>query len=154
MHGEWPKEERGDFPHKIEYLDHLGKPLGSMNLEELLKSLWAVEEVQSTGMDIERWSPASSPQRQASLNLARAKREPTLGEITLNDIFLKAGDFVVDSSFENVMVPDKALTPQNFTPRLGLSPSTSVDGLLDHTPVPDRKRGPVDFEKAKTKDQE
>lgn len=157
------------------HLGYLGKPLGSMNLEELLKSVWAVEANQSTEMDFEGASHASSLLRQASLDMARAfrgktvdevwkdipknqegrhvegginfqERELTLGETTLKDFFIKAGIFIADSSIENVTVPNNTLPPHNFTPQLGSSPSTSIDALSD-TPVPGRKRGPVDFEK-------
>ncbi|KAG9157264.1 hypothetical protein Leryth_004932 [Lithospermum erythrorhizon] len=148
------------------HLGDLGKPLGSMNLEELLKSVWAVEE--STRMDVEDGSPASPLQRQARLNLARTfsgktvdevwkdirqsqkglnmEGELTLGETKLKNFFDKVGSFVADSSIEDVMVPDNASTPQNVTPQVGLSTSTSIDALSD-TPMPGRKRGPVDFEK-------
>lgn len=99
-------------------LGDLGKPLSSMNLDELLKNVWTAEANQSTGMDIE--SPAQANQtalqRQASLSLTSAlskktvdevwrdiqqsknseekksrDRQPTLGEMTLEDFLVKAG---------------------------------------------------------------
>ncbi|KAI4332861.1 hypothetical protein L6164_017737 [Bauhinia variegata] len=106
-------------------LGDLGKPLGSMNLDELLKSVWTAEANQSMGMDIEGTAQASqtSLQRQASLSLTSAlskktveevwrdiqqnkndeekksrARQPTLGEMTLEDFLMKAGIVGEESS--------------------------------------------------------
>ncbi|KAK9154447.1 hypothetical protein Sjap_001927 [Stephania japonica] len=103
-----------------------GKPLGSMNLDELLKNVWTAESNQSMGMEIDSCSllgdsigSASTLQRQASMQLSRAlskktvdevwrdiqqgdgesnsgekrwqERQPTLGEMTLEDFLVKAG---------------------------------------------------------------
>lgn len=99
-------------------LGDLGKPLSSMNLDELLKNVWSAEANQSMGMDIEGPAQASQTalQRQASLSLTSAlskktvdevwrdiqqnksnegkktrERQPTLGEMTLEDFLVKAG---------------------------------------------------------------
>ncbi|XP_061357655.1 ABSCISIC ACID-INSENSITIVE 5-like protein 2 [Gastrolobium bilobum] len=99
-------------------LGDLGKPLSSMNLDELLKNVWTVEASQSMGIDIEDRAQASQAalQRQASLSLTGAlskktvdevwrdiqqkknsdekksrERQPTLGEMTLEDFLVKAG---------------------------------------------------------------
>lgn len=99
-------------------LGDLGKPLSSMNLDELLKNVWTVEVNQSTSSDNEGAAQASeaSLQRQASLSLKAAlskktvdevwrdiqqkkdsdekksrERQPTLGEMTLEDFLVKAG---------------------------------------------------------------
>lgn len=99
-------------------LGDLGKPLSSMNLDELLKNVWTVEANQSMTMDIEGTAPASQAalQHQASLSLTDAlskktvdevwrdiqqsknnekkksqDRQPTLGEMTLEDFLVKAG---------------------------------------------------------------
>ncbi|KAL2337329.1 hypothetical protein Fmac_011775 [Flemingia macrophylla] len=99
-------------------LGDLGKPLSSMNLDELLKNVWSAEANHSTGVDIEGTAPTSqpAPQRQASLSLTSAlsrktvdevwrdiqqskdnkekksqERQPTLGEMTLEDFLVKAG---------------------------------------------------------------
>ncbi|TKY45826.1 ABSCISIC ACID-INSENSITIVE 5 protein 2 [Spatholobus suberectus] len=55
-------------------LGDLGKPLSSMNLDELLKNVWTVEAGQSLSMDNEGTAQASQAalQRQASLSLAEA----------------------------------------------------------------------------------
>ncbi|XP_020204375.1 ABSCISIC ACID-INSENSITIVE 5-like protein 2 [Cajanus cajan] len=104
-------------------LGDMGKPLGSMNLDELLQNVWTAEASKSSviGMDSENMSSSSSLQRQASLTLARAlsgktvddvwreiqqgqkKRygedvkiqegEMTLGETTLEDFLVQAGLF-------------------------------------------------------------
>ncbi|GAB4855224.1 hypothetical protein Ancab_023849 [Ancistrocladus abbreviatus] len=100
-------------------LGDLGKPLSSMNLDELLKSVLTVEANQPMGMDIETTALAhqSACQCQTSLsltgslgrktvdevwqdiqqgqnkNLEKTMREkqPTLGEMTLEDFLVKAG---------------------------------------------------------------
>ncbi|KAL7174472.1 hypothetical protein ACSBR2_033678 [Camellia fascicularis] len=151
-------------------LGDLGKPLGSMNLDELLKNVWTAEANKSTGMDTDSSSSASSLQRQASLSLARAfsgktvdevwrdiqqgqkmknveqmkgqEREQTLSEITLEDFLVKAGLFAEVSSGPFIRA-DNAVTCQKPTPQIGLSPSTSIDTLSD-TPAPGRKRHATD----------
>ncbi|KAG4399423.1 hypothetical protein GLYMA_08G227000v4 [Glycine max] len=99
-------------------LGDLGKPLTSMNIDELLKNVWTAEASQTIGMDNEGTAQASqaSLQRQASLSLTGAlskktvdevwrdiqqnkivgekkfqDRHPTLGEMTLEDFLVKAG---------------------------------------------------------------
>ncbi|XP_077230388.1 ABSCISIC ACID-INSENSITIVE 5-like protein 2 [Tasmannia lanceolata] len=105
-------------------LGDLGKPLSSMNLDELLKNVWSVEGNPGMGIDIESAAPAaqfgstSSLQRQESVTLNRSlskktvdevwkdiqqgqnknnekrkahDRQPTLGEMTLEDFLVKAG---------------------------------------------------------------
>ncbi|KAK7322501.1 hypothetical protein VNO77_25882 [Canavalia gladiata] len=99
-------------------LGDLGKPLSSMNLDELLKKLWNVEANQSNGTDIEGTAQngQATLQRQASLSLTSAlssktvdevwrdiqqskddkekksrEPQPTLGEMTLEDFLVKAG---------------------------------------------------------------
>ncbi|KAL2581524.1 hypothetical protein AAZV13_15G189100 [Glycine max] len=105
-------------------LGDLGKPLTSMNLDELLKNVWTAEASQTIGMDNEGTSQASQAalQHQASLSLTGAlskmtvdevwrdiqenkiiaekkfeDRHPTLGEMTLEDFLVKAG-VVADAS--------------------------------------------------------
>ncbi|XP_061350019.1 ABSCISIC ACID-INSENSITIVE 5-like protein 2 isoform X2 [Gastrolobium bilobum] len=105
-------------------LGDLGKPLCSMNLDELLKNIWTAESNQSIGMEIEGTTQASEAalQHQASLPLTSAlskktvdevwrdiqqstdnkekklrERQPTLGEMTLEDFLVKAG-VVADAS--------------------------------------------------------
>ncbi|XP_007016702.2 PREDICTED: ABSCISIC ACID-INSENSITIVE 5-like protein 2 isoform X1 [Theobroma cacao] len=154
-------------------LGMLGKPLGSMNLDELLDNVWTTESNQSLGIDTESTSPSSSLQRQASLTLARAfsgktvdqvwkeiqqgqkkrfgeemkgqEREPTLGETTLEDFLVQAGLFVADTSLGPTMELDS--TPQSFLPQIGLSP-TPLLGTLSDTSMKGRKRDSQDaFEK-------
>ncbi|XP_071930006.1 ABSCISIC ACID-INSENSITIVE 5-like protein 2 [Coffea arabica] len=150
-------------------LGNLGKPLGSMNLDELLKNVCTAEA--NTGLDISNSSPAAALQRQASLTLARAfsgktvdevwraiqlgqkmkslediDSQSTLGETTLEDFLVKAGLFVADASLAPEMVLDSTLTAQNFTPQIGLSPTVSLDALSD-SPLPGRKRNSADVEK-------
>ncbi|CAM8878791.1 unnamed protein product [Rhodiola kirilowii] len=104
----------------------LGKPLTSMNLDELLKSVWSVEANQPTGLDFEDNRPIiqTNLQRQGSLTDSLSKktvddiwrdiqqnqgndginmheRQPTLGEITLEEFLVKAG-VAADSILDEV----------------------------------------------------
>ncbi|OMO67508.1 hypothetical protein CCACVL1_20485 [Corchorus capsularis] len=150
-------------------LGNLGKPLGSMNLDELLNNVWSAESNQSLGMDSESTSSSSSLQRQASLTLARAfsgktvdqvwkgiqegqkkkygeemkgqEREATLGETTLEDFLVQAGLSVAESSLGPTMELDS--TPQSLMPQIGLSPTPSI-GTLSDTTMRGRKRDSQD----------
>nr|ABG90380.1 bZIP transcription factor [Caragana korshinskii] len=90
-----------------------GKDFGSMNMDELLKNIWTAEEVQTMGGE----EAVSHLQRQGSLTLPRtlsqktvdqvwkdiskdhgpnlavpqAQRQPTLGEMTLEEFLVRAG---------------------------------------------------------------
>lgn len=135
-------------------LGDLGKPLSSMNLDELLKSVWSVEANQGMGgidygpiTQHSQLASASSLNHQSSLTLTRdlskktvdelwqdikqgnkssdldrkaQERQPTLGEMTLEDFLVKAG-VVAESS------PGK----KNAGPDLGIDPIT-----LPQTNVP------------------
>jgi ABA responsive element binding factor len=99
-------------------LGDLGKPLSSMNLDELLKNVWTVEAAQTTALEVEGtpFANQTALQRQASLSLTSAlskktvdevwkdiqqskhdeemkskERQPTFGEMTLEDFLVKAG---------------------------------------------------------------
>ncbi|KAB5539155.1 hypothetical protein DKX38_016688 [Salix brachista] len=99
-------------------LGDLGKPLSSMNLDEFLKNVWTVEATQTTGLEVEGtpFANQTASQRQASLSLTSdlskktvdevwkgiqqskndrgiksRERQPTLGEVTLEDFLVKAG---------------------------------------------------------------
>ncbi|KAB5539153.1 hypothetical protein DKX38_016686 [Salix brachista] len=99
-------------------LGDLGKPLSSMNLDEFLKNVWTVEATQTTGLEVEGtpFADQTALQRQASLSLTSdlskktvdevwkdiqqskhdeemksKERQPTLGEVTLEDFLVKAG---------------------------------------------------------------
>lgn len=114
-------------------LGDLGKPLSSMNLDELLKSVWTAEANQGVVSAVDyvqqgQLVSASSLHRQSSLTLTRdlskktvdevwqdiqqgqrkksnnnidrkasRERQPTLGEMTLEDFLVKAG-IVAESS--------------------------------------------------------
>ncbi|KAK4279254.1 hypothetical protein QN277_016983 [Acacia crassicarpa] len=152
-------------------LGDLGKPLGSMNLDELLQSVWIAEESKSIGVENENMSSSSSLQRQASLTLAQAlsgktvddvwreirqgqkkrfsedirgpDREMTLGETTLEDFLVQAGLFA-EASINTSMGLDtlEVTTPQSLQHRTGLSPSPSFGSLSDTRPG--RKRDAPD----------
>ncbi|CAF2171435.1 unnamed protein product [Brassica napus] len=72
------------------HLGSSGKPLGSMNLDELLKSVCSVEPNQPPSVAVNE-----GLSRQGSLALPRAHerrdKQGTLGEMTLEDLLLKAG---------------------------------------------------------------
>lgn len=104
-------------------LGNLGKPLGSMNLDELLKSVWTVESGTDAYMQQNSGqvaSAGSSLNPQGSLTLCgdlskktidevwremqpkkslSKERQPTLGEMTLEDFLVKAG--VATEPFSN-----------------------------------------------------
>ncbi|KAL7084673.1 hypothetical protein ACP275_14G236200 [Erythranthe tilingii] len=153
--------------HEVEISlgNNLAKPLGSMNLDELLKKLWSTDGAHSseTNNDVSD-SSAASLQRQASWSLAMAfsgktvdevwmdiqkgysERGPTLGETTLEDFLVKAGMCLTltnsDSKIEPFMSLDSAFKSQKFS-----SPSLSIDASSD-TPMPGRKRVSGDVEKS------
>ncbi|XP_051130877.1 ABSCISIC ACID-INSENSITIVE 5-like protein 2 isoform X2 [Andrographis paniculata] len=157
------------------HLANSGKLLGNMNLDELLKNVWATEATHSPGTDAMNSSPAASLQRQASWSLARAfgkktvdevwrdiqqgyrtsktegsggqEREPTLGETTLEDFLVKAGMYVANPMIEPVMSLDSALKSHKLSSQMQLSPSPSIDAMLD-MPILGRKRIPGDLDKA------
>eukprot|EP00268_Persea_americana_P037848 TRINITY_DN3753_c0_g3_i1.p1 TRINITY_DN3753_c0_g3~~TRINITY_DN3753_c0_g3_i1.p1 ORF type:complete len:338 (-),score=87.53 TRINITY_DN3753_c0_g3_i1:352-1365(-) len=135
------------------HLGDLGKPLGSMNLDELLKNVWSVEANQGMGVDLENADPSveitSGPtlQRQGSGTLHRAlskktvdevwkdiqqgqkknteerkaqERQPTLGEMTLEDFLVKAG--VVAETSEAKMRADGELQNLEGICNVGTAP--------------------------------
>ncbi|XP_039013560.1 ABSCISIC ACID-INSENSITIVE 5-like protein 2 isoform X1 [Hibiscus syriacus] len=149
------------------------KPLGSMNLDELLNNVWSNESNPTLGMDNGSISSSSSLQRQASLTLVRAlngktvdqvwteiqhgqkrrygeemkdhEREPTLGETTLEDFLVQAGLFVADTSLTPTM---ELHTQQSLPLQFRSSPTPSI-GTLSDTPMTGRKRDAEDaFEKS------
>lgn len=106
-------------------LGDLGKPLSSMNLDELLKNVWTVEANQSIHMDNENAAQAGqlALQRQPNLSITgplskktvdevwrdiqmskdtnetrSQERQSTLGEMTLEDFLVKAGVVSIASS--------------------------------------------------------
>ena len=154
-------------------LGDMGKPLGSMNLDELLQNVWTAQGSKSVEIENENMSSSSSLQRQASLTLARAlsgktvddvwreiqqgqkkrygeevkgqDREMTLGETTLEDFLVQAGLFA-EASISPAVALDtmEATTPQSFQQKVGLSPSPSIGSLSDTPTRPGRKRDAPD----------
>lgn len=158
-------------------LGDMGKPLGSMNLDELLQNVWTAEANNVMGIENEHVSSSSSSlQRQASLTLARAlsgktvddvwreiqqgqkkrygddvkiqDRENTLGHTTLEDFLVQAGLFAEASVGPTVGLDAMdTATPQSFQQKTGLTSSPSVSSLSDTRPG--RKRDAPDaYEKA------
>ncbi|CAN1298398.1 ABSCISIC ACID-INSENSITIVE 5-like protein 2 [Linum perenne] len=122
-------------------LGDLGKPLISMNLDELLKNVLTAEANQSVDAETEgtQLVNQTSLQRQASLSIAGAlskktvdevwrdiqqsktngekkkDRQPTLGEMTLEDFLVKAGvvaEASMDSRDAGVAGIDANVAPQ------------------------------------------
>lgn len=124
-------------------LGDLGKPLSSMNLDELLKNVWTVEANHSIGMEVEGTTLANQTalQRQASLSLTNAlskktvdevwrdiqqtkndgekktrERQTTLGEMTLEDFLVKAG-VVAEASLDKKIGGSVIGVDQNVAPQ-------------------------------------
>ncbi|MCI03192.1 abscisic acid-insensitive 5-like protein 2-like, partial [Trifolium medium] len=158
-------------------LGDLGKPLGSMNLDELLQNVWTAEGNNVVGVESEHVSSSSSLQRQASMTLARAlsgktvddvwreiqlgqkkqyggddvkieDREMSLGGTTLEDFLVQAGLYAGASVSQTVGLDAMdAAIPQSFQPKTSLLSSSSISSLSDAKPG--RKRdGPDAYEKA------
>lgn len=157
------------------HLGDVGKPLGSMDLHELLQNLYTSEAKEVPGREVESTSVSSSLQRQASLTLARGligktvddvwreiqqgqkkrynddvkvqDREPTLGEMTLEDFLVQAELFAEAFSSPAVALDSvNAMTPQSYH-KFGLSSSPSIGALSEPT-TPGRKRDALEaFEK-------
>ncbi|CAL5190395.1 unnamed protein product [Lathyrus oleraceus] len=158
-------------------LGDLGKPLGSMNLDELLQNVWTAEGNKVVGIESEHVpSSSSSLQRQASMTLARALSgktvddvwreiqhgqkkqygdaekivdgEMTLGDTTLEDFLVQAGLFAGGSVSSTVELDAMDIViPQSFQPKTGLLSSSSVSSMSDTKPG--RRRDTSDaYEKA------
>ncbi|KAH6774852.1 hypothetical protein C2S51_013256 [Perilla frutescens var. frutescens] len=158
-------------------LGNLAKPLGSMNLDELLKKVWTTDTSHASGMESTETSPAASLQRQASWSLARAfsgktvnevwrdiqrgckmrnvedlnsqERAPTLGETTLEDFLVKAGMYVSYAS--NVPIePVMSLDSALKSHKFSSQMGLSPSPSMEDlsdTPMPGRKRISGDLEK-------
>ncbi|OIV99084.1 hypothetical protein TanjilG_32343 [Lupinus angustifolius] len=129
-------------------LGDLGKPLSSVNLDELLKNVWAVEANQSVALGIEGTPQVNQVELQhqgnPSLTDALSKktvdevwrniqqsknnnekksqeRQPTLGEMTLEDFLVKAGIVAEGSSNEKntstIAAVDSNVAIQQFPPQ-------------------------------------
>lgn len=125
-------------------LGDLGKPLSSMNLDELLKNVWTSEAGQSMFTDVEGTAVGNqnAPPRQGSLSLTGAlskktvdevwrdiqqnknrgenkskEWQPTLGEMTLEDFLVKAG-VVVESSLDKRSIDDIERVDPSITPQV------------------------------------
>ncbi|KAL2938148.1 ABSCISIC ACID-INSENSITIVE 5-like protein 2 [Bienertia sinuspersici] len=146
------------------HLVHLGKKIESMNLEEFIKNAWTANVNQPMGMEEgDKSNTIKSLQSQGSLTLSRTasekivdevwkdiqqgerikssqgvKREPSMGEMTLEDFLEKTGT-MDESSLDPIMPLDTATTSHFFSQQIGLSPAPSIDVLSD-TPISARKR--------------
>lgn len=122
-------------------LGDMGKPLSSMNLEELLRSVWTVESNQSVGTSAEVAAPVNQNAFQHQENIALTsdwgkrtvdevwrdiqesknevkktpKRQGTLGEMTLEDFLVKAGIVAAPPPDIKTSVPNAEMEP-NIAP--------------------------------------
>lgn len=128
-------------------LGNLGKPLNSMNLDELLKNVWTAECQLSMEIDTERKALVgqSALQHQASLSFTGAlskktvdelwrdiqqgqiknsedmrsgERQPTLGEMTLEEFLVRAGvvaESPLDKNSAGPLVASDPNVGQHFT---------------------------------------
>ncbi|XP_062220401.1 bZIP transcription factor 23-like [Phragmites australis] len=125
-----------------------GKDFGSMNMDELLRSIWTAEESHSVANATTSAAAAAAPiQRQGSLTLPRtlsqktvdevwrnmmcfgahsdapaaappppAQRQPTLGEITLEEFLVRAGVVREDMTAGPLVPPAPASAPPPTLP--------------------------------------
>ncbi|KAL9241066.1 hypothetical protein vseg_015218 [Gypsophila vaccaria] len=141
----------------------MSSTMGSMNLEEFLKG-WTCEANPSSGIETGNVSPPMKSLRleEGSLGISgnfserisdevwreiqqggsikvggEVKREPSMGEMTLEDFLTKEG--AIDEC--PLMPLDIGATSHCFSQQLGLSPAPSISGMSD-TPVSERKRHP------------
>ncbi|TKY62789.1 ABSCISIC ACID-INSENSITIVE 5 protein 2 [Spatholobus suberectus] len=118
-------------------LGNLGKPLGSMNLDELLKSVWTAESGTDAYMQhgqVASAGPSLNPQGSLTLcgdvskktidevwrdmqqkKSASEERQPTLGEMTLEDFLVKAGVATESFSSEDGAVAMSGVDSQHNT---------------------------------------
>uniref|UniRef100_A0A0D9X8T6 BZIP domain-containing protein n=1 Tax=Leersia perrieri TaxID=77586 RepID=A0A0D9X8T6_9ORYZ len=121
----------------------LGKDFGSMNMDELLRSIWTAEESQAMASASGGAAPAAGLQRQGSLTLPRTLsvktvdevwrdferevspdaatgggggeqqpgRQPTLGEMTLEEFLVRAGVVRENPAAAAAMVAAAAAAP-------------------------------------------
>ncbi|XP_048492774.1 ABSCISIC ACID-INSENSITIVE 5-like protein 6 isoform X2 [Beta vulgaris subsp. vulgaris] len=138
------------------HLGILDERTGSMNIDEFIKNDWTADINQSTGVEgSNNGCSAKSLQSQGSLHLSRTvsekmvdevwreiqqggkitssqgvKREPSIGEMTLEDFLAKAGA-MDECSLDPVMPLDIAATSECFSQQMGLSPVPSITTLCD-----------------------
>ncbi|KAJ1397385.1 Basic-leucine zipper domain [Sesbania bispinosa] len=129
-----------------------GKDFGSMNMDELLKNIWSAEEVQTMGGGEEG---VSHLQRQGSLTLPRtlsqktvdevwkdisrdygpnlaapqAQRQPTLGEMTLEEFLVRAGVVREDAKPNDGVFVDLARAANNSGLGLGFQAQAQAQQL-------------------------
>ncbi|KAK7306800.1 hypothetical protein VNO77_44758 [Canavalia gladiata] len=110
-------------------LGDMGKPLWSMNVDELLQNVWTAEASKSViggGVDSEIMSSSSSLQRQASLSLARA-----LSGKTVDDVWREIQQGQKERYGEDVKSHDREMTLgettlEDFLVQAGLFAAASI----------------------------
>ncbi|XP_077241169.1 ABSCISIC ACID-INSENSITIVE 5-like protein 2 isoform X2 [Tasmannia lanceolata] len=150
-------------------LGDLGKPLSSMNLDELLRNVWSAEANMGMGMDAEsasQFASVSGLQHQDSVNLNRTlskktvdevwkdiqqgqnnnneaiknrDRQPTLGEMTLEDFLAKAG--VVSEASEKKRRGEEDLNNLDISQGIGNVGSVlGVDSMVGSQNFPQQQQ--------------
>ncbi|TKY75062.1 ABSCISIC ACID-INSENSITIVE 5 protein 5 [Spatholobus suberectus] len=143
------------FDEFVSSMGSSGKDFGSMNMDELLKNIWSAEEVQtmaSAGVGAMDGGPGISHlQRQGSLtlprtlsqktvdevwkdiskdhggpNLAQTQRQPTLGEMTLEEFLVRAGVVREDAKPNDDVLLDLARAGINSGLGLGFQQMNKV----------------------------
>ncbi|GMG98838.1 hypothetical protein Nepgr_000678 [Nepenthes gracilis] len=131
-----------------------------MNLTELLASQPTTVPKKSRGMDVgngplescfgvvrglnakmadEVWREIQQGEKMKNGDVVvKTERKPTLGEMALEDFLVKEGSFA-----ESSLGPVDAVTPQNYTQQMSLSPAPSL-GARSDTPMSGRKRDTSD----------
>ncbi|KAH1189537.1 ABSCISIC ACID-INSENSITIVE 5-like protein 2 [Glycine max] len=139
-------------------LGDMGKPLGSMNLDELLQNVWTAEASKSSvvvGVESENMSSSSSSlQRQASLTLARALSGKTVDDVWREiqqgqkkkygeDVRSQEGEMTLgETTLEDFLVQAGLFAEASISPAVGLDAMDSLatqgfqqkTGLLSSSP--------------------
>lgn len=132
-------------------LGDMGKPLGSMNLDELLQNVWTAEASKSSvvvGVESENMSSSSSSlQRQASLTLARALSGKTVDDVWREiqqgqkkrygeDVKSQEGEMTLgETTLEDFLVQAGLFAEASISPAVGLDTmdSSAAQGFQQKT---------------------
>ncbi|CBI40894.3 unnamed protein product, partial [Vitis vinifera] len=127
-------------------LGDLGKPLTSMNLDELLKNVWtpslSLTGALSKKTVDEVWRDIQGHGKNSEEKKSR-ERQPTLGEMTLEDFLVKAG-VVAEPSDKKIAGTPLPMGPSSVMdvtyPDNQVALSSPLMGALSDTQAPGRKR--------------
>ncbi|XP_074570634.1 ABSCISIC ACID-INSENSITIVE 5-like protein 2 [Curcuma longa] len=131
-----------------EVQNHLGEPLHSMNLDELLKSVFAVETNQLNGVDhenpMDQHASSSGIHRQGSITMSQELCKKTVDEVWQDiQIGPNKGDEVKKSGHEKRQTTLGEMTLEDFLLKAGVVTESIMKegndfiGNLDHVENPD-----------------